>query len=125
MKTWIDDYVELLRNRAAEFEAHGDAKLAKTCELHAREILERRALWDDVELSNVEAAKESGFTQQALGAMRRSGKWSGKRGDLPRRARGHTAVLELATSGGSGSLSIAERVQTGQTVASRRRRKTS
>jgi hypothetical protein len=124
---WADRYVELLRERAQTFKLHGDVRGATMAELHAREIEQERQAWEDEEISNEEGAALSGYHPDMLRRLRKEGKWTGKRKDLPRRPRTTPSgpqILDPERAKKSGS--IAERVLSrqagaGSPRASRRR----
>lgn len=83
-KDWLTLYVEELHTRAEDRRKEG----APSAEVYARvaEELEarRRAALYSVP-TPAEAAAESGYSQEQLRKLKRSGAWSGQRYDLPRR----------------------------------------
>ena len=86
-KHWADVYVEELRSQAEKARAFGDDRGAKMFEETARQVEQRRAAYEDEELTAVQGAIESGYSEQQLRNLRRGkgGNWSGRRRDLPRR----------------------------------------
>lgn len=114
MSHWTDSYAAELRQKAQLLASMHDERTAKIHEDIARELEVRRRAWDDEELSNVAASKECGLTPQALGRLRRARKWSGKRGDLPRKAAAPTLELLTGPTAPKRDGSIASRVSTRQ-----------
>lgn len=118
---WTEVYAAEIRAKADTLAESGDQRVADIYTRFASELLQRRAAYEDQPLTNVEAAREGGFSPQALGQMRRARKWTGTRRDLPRKAQpiASTPALELSATG---SNSIAAKVLTRQNGRSSNRR---
>lgn len=111
-KHWAAEYVDELRDRAKGMRKYGDERGATIAELHATEIEERVAAFDDEELEIDEAAEISGYHPESLKRLRREGEWSGRRRDLPRHpGKAVPALVSSAEEGGTDRpRSIAERI---------------
>lgn len=83
-KDWVTEYIEELHSRAVDRRQEG----AASADVYARVADEletkRRAALLTVP-TTAEAVAESGYSEAQLRALKSSGKWSGKRFDLPRR----------------------------------------
>lgn len=100
-KDWLTLYVEELHERADDRKKEG----APSAEVYARvadelEARRRAALYSVP--TPAEASAESGYSQEQLRKLRKSGAWSGQRYDLPRRpgavvpeARGLTLAQDI------------------------------
>lgn len=108
IRHWADVYVEELRDRAKSMKAFGDDRGAKMCEETARELEQRRQLYEDEELTATQGAEESGYSPQRLRQLRHEGLWSGKRRDLPR----HPALVPSAPRLLAGDAAQEQRGQT-------------
>lgn len=127
-KHWAELLVEEIRQAADKVRTFGDPRSADVMDKHAALIEQRRQAWDDAELTNAEGAIESGFTPDRLRQLRKDGKWSGKRKDLPRHPTGGgtpgappalsvSSASSTPASGTKGVSSIAERRLSRQTGA--------
>lgn len=126
-KHWADVYVDELRLESERMKAYGDERGAKMCEETARQIEQRRAAHEDEEITAVQAAAESGYSEQQMRNLRRQKIWSGRRRDLPRRPAfapvlsGVRGDVAKEHEGQLNSLSIADRVGRSSNGASHRR----
>lgn len=105
---WVDVYVDELMLRADQMRSYGDERGAKMTTLHAEEIRARRSAFDAEIVSIDEASMDSGFHPEVLRRLKREGKWSGRRGDMPRHARSTTTGEMLSLDADAGS--IADRI---------------
>lgn len=109
-KHWVDAYVDELADRARNFRDYGDERGAKMVEIHAAEVRARRAAFENELISIAEAAAISGYSAERLRELRRSSKWSGRRGDLPRHPSASAVVQVLSDEELNESGSIADRI---------------
>jgi hypothetical protein len=82
---YVQEFIDDLRTRGAEFRRYGDEPRAKLCDVHAEELEARRATYLGEELTPGAAAQESGFSTKHLRRLEVAGVITLKRGDLPRR----------------------------------------
>lgn len=118
VRHWADVYVDELHERAGSMKAFGDDRGATMCAEVAREIAQRRTAYEDEQLTAVQGARESGFSEQRLRELKKEGKWSGRRRDLPRHPGLQLAGPALVgdrqkEASGQLSVSIADRVGRG------------
>lgn len=111
---FVQQFVTQLRDRAQD-PLFGDSAEAKVAARIADELEAIRLAYLSAELPMADAVKESGYTDVQLRKLKKEGKWSGKRIDLPRRPR--PVTLQHVSDG----LTLAERV-IARSTASRGRR---
>lgn len=87
MTGFVQSFVEELRRRA-EDRAREDAASAGVYARVATDLEAAFREWLAEEMPLDEAASESGYNRVVLRRLRAAGRWSGRRGDLPRRPRG-------------------------------------
>lgn len=83
---FVVGYISELRQRAEDRRAEGSS-LAAVYERVANELEAARARFLNEEPPIEEAVRDSGYSEVQLRRLRREGKWSGRRADLPRRPR--------------------------------------
>ena len=83
---FVEQFVTQLRERSQD-PLYRDSAEAKIASRIADELEARRMEHLTAEMPIAEAARESGYTDVQLRRLKKEGKWSGRRADLPRRPR--------------------------------------
>lgn len=83
---FVEKFVTQLRERSQDA-LYKDSAEAKVAARIADELEAHRSAYLSAELPMAEAVQESGYTDVQLRKLKKEGKWSGRRVDLPRRPR--------------------------------------
>ena len=96
MADYVEVFIGELRERAADRELES-SPTAGVYRRVAEELEAKRIAFLNAEPTLEEAMRESGYTDAALRRLKREGKWSGRRIDLPRRPGHPPPVREQGT----------------------------
>lgn len=94
---FVVHFITELRKRAKD-PLFGESAEARVAARIADELEAERAAFLTSAPSTAEAVKESGYSEVQLRRLKKEGKWSGLRQDLPRRPRPNAARPQLMTS---------------------------
>lgn len=112
---FVEKFIQHLRGRAADPLFGGSAE-AKVASRIADELEAERVAYLNAAPPMAEAVKESGYSEVQLRRLKKEGKWSGLRKDLPRRPQRPTLPGPQRVSDGR---SLAERVVSRRRVVTR------